>query len=295
MHYEVGHTVRIGNRPSNQDRVGVATGDGNVLLVLADGLGGYADGELAAQTLVDSVIEAYRRTSQPITQPLPFLDRLIRSAHAAVIDAGHRQTPPSKPCTTCVVCLVQKGTAWWAHVGDSRLYLLRQRTVVCRTRDHSYVEELCQQGLLRPGETVSHPKRNYITQCIGGTERQPRISHGPSTSLERADIILLCSDGLWSAVDEMTLAERLAEGELHEAVNDIAYQAEQVSYPHSDNISAVAFRWDGNRSYATPAAQGCIPCPQQSATTDAQMSNTSMAIREIERALEEFGHELKRD
>lgn len=294
MDYEIGQTVRIGNRPSNQDRVGIASGDGHVLMVLADGLGGYADGELAAQTLVDSVIERYLGSDHTVAEPARLLERLIRSAHEEVIGAGRRQTPPSNPCTTCVVCLVRKGVAWWAHVGDSRLYLLRHRAVVCRTRDHSYVEQLYQQGVLAPGETERHPKRNYVTRCVGGRGQYPGIAHGPATSLQRGDTILLCSDGLWGALGEGEFAGRLFEGPLDEAVGDIAYRAEQLSYPYSDNISALALRLESNGrdTLPQPHPQTRYPRPQPQVAHPEDSGLTS-AIREIERALEEFGPEMR--
>jgi serine/threonine protein phosphatase PrpC len=125
MKYQLEQSCRLGNREMNEDHVGVAETDDAVLLVLADGMGGYSGGKLASRTLVSSMIRQFKKMDLPIAHPQEFLKDLVAQAHATVIDAGKNHQPPMKPRTTCVICLIQEGCAWWAHVGDSRLYLFR--------------------------------------------------------------------------------------------------------------------------------------------------------------------------
>ena len=133
MKFQVGQATRTGNRKHNEDRIGIRADEDSVILVLADGMGGHAQGELAAETLVATILAAFDDEKKPVTRPDKFLPRVIKRAHDAVMDAGLKQDPPTTPCTTCVVCIIQDGNAWWAHVGDSRLYLMRNGSMEFHT------------------------------------------------------------------------------------------------------------------------------------------------------------------
>ena len=125
MKYQLSKTSRLGNRFVNEDRIGFAEHDDAVLLVLADGMGGYSGGQIASKTLVNRMLRQFQRSKLPSADPTTFLKDLVTDAHLAVLRAGSEQYPPIEPRTTCVVCLIQDNCAWWAHVGDSRLYLFR--------------------------------------------------------------------------------------------------------------------------------------------------------------------------
>ncbi len=243
MKYQIGKTSRLGNRVVNEDRLGVAETSERLLLVLADGMGGYRGGQLASGALVKSMLQQFKRHKGPIGDPTAYLKVLIDEAHQAVIRKGAEQYPPVQPRTTCVVCLIQQGRAWWAHVGDSRLYLFRDRRVLTRTRDHSKVEHLLQTGKLQPQDLRKHPQRNLVTRCVGTPEQLPKATFSEGTTLHKKDILLLCSDGLWEPVNGQEMAETLADNTLPKAVDRLAYQAEFHSYPSADNISVLALRW----------------------------------------------------
>ena len=120
MKYELAEYSLRGAREMNQDAIGYSERGNSVLLVLADGLGGHEGGELASELLVQAVIHAYQSVKQAmITQPSAFLALAILHAHRAINSMGKAQNPPIEPRTTCVLCLVQDGYAYWAHVGDS--------------------------------------------------------------------------------------------------------------------------------------------------------------------------------
>lgn len=244
MIYELGQVNRLGNRDSNQDRFQAIETDEGVLLVLGDGMGGQAFGEKAAQILVDTAQQHYLDAQRPIKEPKPFLDRILRSAHKAIVDFGERQRPAATPGTTGVLCLVQNNQAVWAHVGDSRLYLFQNGLPIYRTTDHSLVEMLYQKGEISRRQQDTHPKRNQVTQCLGGgliEEPEPTISNVVAIRVE--DVLLLCTDGLWGPMDDAVMGRLLCRpGNLDDIINGMAEQAEQLSYPHSDNISILALR-----------------------------------------------------
>ena len=242
MQYVIARTSRLGNRAINQDRVAALERDNTVMLVLGDGLGGKTGGEVAAQVMVDTIAQAFKEVKLPIRKPKEFLTEALHKAHFAVIDAGKKINPPINPGTTAVLCLVQDGSAWWAHVGDSRLYLFRGSVPIYRTRDHSYVEKLVERGHLSNDERSSHPLRNYMTRCIGLSDTVPEVTVSNEVTLHAGDVIMLCSDGLWEPIDEMQIGMKIIDGRFSDALDKLAQQAEETSYPSSDNISAVAIQ-----------------------------------------------------
>jgi serine/threonine protein phosphatase PrpC len=281
---------RLGNRPSNQDRWLVVEQPGRVLLAVADGMGGHARGDLAAQAAVDSLQRSFTRQQGRIADAAAFLQRALETAHLDVVDAGHSCSPPIRPRTTCVVCLVQDDQAHWAHVGDSRLYLLRSGRLVTRTRDHTPVENLLRRGDISEDELRTHPLRNSVNRCLGGTPALPKISLDRA-ALKTNDTLLLCSDGLWSALPEHRLIEIPSRAELGQIMERLSDEAQTATYPHTDNVSAVGLRWlsaAGSRRSApeSRAADGGA-APQSE-------DPLKSAIDDIHRAMLDYAAEMKR-
>lgn len=292
MKFLSAYTNRLGNRASNQDRCLVLQCDDRVLLVVADGMGGHPRGDLAAQAAVESLQRTFLGQRDAIAEPGAFLKSAFESAHLEVIDAGRSQEPPIDPRTTCVACLVQGEQAWWAHVGDSRLYLLRGGSMVIRTRDHTPVEELLQSGAIDESQLRTHPLRNSVSRCLGGSVRLPAVSIDHS-ELKPDDTLLLCSDGCWSAIPEEKLVAIPRYGDLERAVNQLADAADMASYPQSDNISVVCMRWlsaDGSGKRAS-AASGR---PQAQERVAGQVDPVQQAIDDIHRAMLEYAAEMKK-
>lgn len=240
MRYETASISRQGDRKENQDRCAVAGSGASILLLLADGMGGHPRGELAAQVFIDSLLRQFDEQREPVAPE--FLPQAFTLAHADIIAAGQEAMPPVEPCTTGVACLVGNGTACWAHVGDSRLYLLRNDAIQAHTRDHSYVEELIQLGEVAEADRERHPLRNYVTRALGGSAGPPEVTLTGSITLEPDDVLLLCSDGLWAALPEQRLFELTAADSLQAAVEALAREAETNSTPMSDNITLLALR-----------------------------------------------------
>jgi serine/threonine protein phosphatase PrpC len=236
----------IGNREENQDRVAVVTGSDAVLLIVVDGMGGHADGARAAAVATETVADAFRRTAQPVFDPQGFLHLAIGRAHTNLVRLGADQRLETRPRATCALCLFQDGLAYLAHVGDSRIYHLRQRQIHARTRDHSHVELLLQEGLITEEEMSDHPMRNFVESCLGGNVALPGMSVSSVRRLARGDVLLACTDGFWSGLDDNAVASLGAGGEpVEQGLRRLAEQAVRNNSPYSDNTSAVVLRWVG--------------------------------------------------
>lgn len=270
MSPRIGLARRLGNRRDNQDRVALEQRGDTFLLVLADGLGGLPRGELAAEIAVSTLTRRFVDSPLPIASPADFLRHGLDEAHRAIIHASERTGVTVIPRTTCVTCLIQAGRAWWAHVGDSRFYLIRDRSPVARTRDHSRVERLLQQGLIGEQDALHHPEINLLTQSLGG-DPAPPVPDQDEAGLEQGDTLLLCSDGLWNALHEREMVSLLSQHPASEAVQLLADAAEAASYPRSDNITLLAMNW---------------PLPAIEA------DDLDTAIRQVREALNEYGDEM---
>jgi serine/threonine protein phosphatase PrpC len=244
MRYSISQNSLPGTRKLNQDRLGYAERDNAVLMVVADGLGGYQGGELAAQTLVDTMIEYFERTRQSmIKDPAAFLVLAISYAHKKINRcASAAGIKVSLPRTTCVACLVQDGYAYWGHVGDSRLYHIRDRSVISRTVDDSTLDQMYNEGLI--SELEYRAGQAHLLRCVGG-EKRPEVNLGVETRLETGDILVLCSDGVWRAYSDRDLAKYASLESTDDSVDQLLSRAEKRFRRECDNLSALLFRWDG--------------------------------------------------
>ncbi len=244
MKYQITHYSLRGARRTNEDRVGYAERDNAVLIAVADGLGGHLGGEVAAEVLVQTLMHSFQSLRQSVIQrPSAFLALGILQAHHAIIARGKESPTPIEPRTTCVVCLVQNGYAYWAHVGDSRLYVIRQNHVLLRTQDHTAIEEMHQGGLLTEQEMLEHPQKGHLLNCLGGGIT-PTISVSEETLLQPGDMLLACTDGLWEAFGPEEIAQYLKTPALDEGMEEMLYSAVRKMKHGCDNVSAVCLRWE---------------------------------------------------
>ncbi len=245
MEIEFAEVSLTGDREDNQDRAAVAAGDGAALLVVMDGMGGHAHGARAAETGCKVVLELFRALPKPVFDPLGFLHLALGRAHAAVVTLGSKLAVDLRPRATCAVCLVQRSEAWWAHVGDSRVYHLRGGAVLARTRDHSHVEQLLREGSIREDEMRGHPMRNYVECCIGGEVALPEMSISRRQPLADGDALMVCSDGIWANLKDPEIAAfwKPGNGTCGASLAALAERAVAASAPHSDNASAASLVW----------------------------------------------------
>ena len=203
-----------GGRPDNQDRCGDGPTAAGHVWIVADGLGGHAAGELAADCAVAAVLRAL--AERPALGPGE-IERAFGAARDG-IRALQRERPAARGCrTTAVVLAIEGGRALWGHVGDSRLYHLRGGRVLDQTLDHSVPQALVQAGVLAADAVRHHPDRNRLLRSIGGDEPVEVALLGSPVGVEAGDAFLLCSDGFWELVDEAEMERSLAEA--HDAAD----------------------------------------------------------------------------
>ena len=174
------------------------------LAVIADGMGGYEGGQEASRLAVETVRHIYE--SEFDGHPRLTLIDALATAHQNIQRYAEEHPKFHGMGTTCTAVSIVDRELFFAHVGDSRLYLVRPDTVARLTRDHSYVGRLVESGIVRSEDAESHPQRHILTAALGsGKEIVPDSPDGP-VHLELGDTLVLCTDGLWSLVGEQDIA-----------------------------------------------------------------------------------------
>jgi serine/threonine protein phosphatase PrpC len=243
MQFTIFQDSRIGARRANQDRIAYTYGRDTLLLVVADGMGGHTGGEIAAQICVRLFIERFQREAKPILiNPFKFLQDSMTRAHEALVSYANQFSMLETPRTTCVAAVVQAGHAYWAHVGDSRLYLYRDARLIGETKDHSKVQYLVDQGLIAATEVARHPDRNRIFSCLGGMV-DPVIDLGKRTPLRNGDLVVMCSDGLWGVLSKEEIVTWLASQPILQSAPQMMREAERRAGADGDNLSVIVVRW----------------------------------------------------
>jgi serine/threonine protein phosphatase PrpC len=233
----------IGAREENQDRVATVVEPDIAMIAVFDGMGGHADGARAAELARKTLLQRFTAQTRPMLDPLAFLHQSLGAAHAGMVALGAQMPLELRPRATGAVCLVQDGTAWWAHVGDSRIYHLRSGHVIRRTRDHSHVELLVQEGLISSQQAQSHPMRNYVETCLGGDPLLPEMLIGRSIRVQAGDALLVCSDGFWAnLLDEDIAASLFSGAPLKTALLALAEFSVKRGGPTADNSTVAALR-----------------------------------------------------
>jgi serine/threonine protein phosphatase PrpC len=288
---------RLGKRRNNEDRLAHCYSRDALLMVIADGMGGHYYGEIAAQIAVQCMTEAFQREADTrIGDPFSFINRTMLSAHCAIFDFTTAHKLPDSPRTTCVACLIQDNVAYWAHVGDSRLYLIRGGKVLTRTRDHSRIQLMIDQGKITPAQAHTHPDRNKIYSCLGGSQ-DPKIELSRKTPLEAGDVIALCTDGLWGIYTDEMLATALQNENLMKVVPEIMEKADAHGGKNADNFSIVAVRWEDNYTETESESTSIIltqDMPLGAVTTRLDQFGrnskykTELTDEEIERAIDDI-------
>lgn len=230
---EFGHQTHVGLRREHNEDTYYADADLGLWLV-ADGMGGHENGEVASALARDTLVDAVRRGES--------LARAIQLADEEIIRHSNRRTQALPMGTTVAAIRVQPDDSFEvAWVGDSRVYLwdgaLRQLS-----QDHSYVRELIEQGAISPEQARTHPHRNVVTQALGVTDPQNLRVETVSGRLEPGQQILLCSDGLTEEVEDTAIGQILGRADLsaQEAVDHLILAA--LDGGGSDNVTVVVLR-----------------------------------------------------
>jgi PPM family protein phosphatase len=244
MRFTIFQDSKVGDRQGNEDRVGYSYSRDVLLMTIADGMGGHDMGEVAAEIAVSEITTRFQQEARNrLQRPFDFLVSAIQSAHRAIVSYADQKNMLECPRTTCVACVVQGGRAFWAHSGDSRLYVIRRGEIVAKTQDHSKVQQMIDAGRLTPEAAARHPDRNKIYSCLGGVV-PPQIDLGRDIRLETGDTILLSTDGFWAQIPPNILAMMLARQPITQLLPGLIGEAQRRAQGESDNISVVAMTWE---------------------------------------------------
>ncbi len=206
--------------------------------VIADGMGGYAAGEVASHILVETVRDIL---SSKVHFDETSLKEAILCANDAILQKVREHPSYTGMGTTATIFHRENDLFFWAHVGDSRLYLLREHSLKQITRDHSLVSDLVENGSITPDEARFHPKRNVITRAVGvATELMVDSGRFPATA---GDVLLLCSDGLTSVLSDDVIYELLDTPRMNGNVAELLIKKALEKESH-DNISALVVLYD---------------------------------------------------
>src|SRR4051812_27740065 len=167
MKFSVFQVSRKGGREKNEDRMGYCYTRESGLFVLADGMGGHPEGEVAAQLALQTISALYQKEARPaLRDPVEFLGLALMAAHHQIIRYASEKGMLDTPRTTVVAALLQAGTLTTVHCGDSRLYLVRDGALLTRTRDHSYLEQST-GGVVQ----MDRINRNILFTCLGSPSK----------------------------------------------------------------------------------------------------------------------------
>ena len=239
MKFSVFQVSRRGGRKKNEDRMGYSYTRESGLFVLADGMGGHPEGEVAAQLALQTISALYQKEARPaIKDTVEFLSQALMAAHHQILRYASEKGMLDTPRTTLVAAILQGPGATWVHCGDSRLYMVRDGELLTRTRDHSYIEQQSAAG----GQ-VEHINRNILFTCLGSPAKPIFDVTGP-VFLQQGDKLLLCSDGLWGSLSDAEIVQHLAFKGVSTAVPDLVEAALQAGGPHSDNVTVLAMEWE---------------------------------------------------
>lgn len=203
------------------------------LLIVCDGMGGHAGGSQASAIASEAVGQGFADLVETIG-PVNALRDSIKAANRQIIHFAERNTELRGMGTTCAVLAVSGNKAYIAHVGDSRVYRIRPQSVEQITKDHSYVQQMMDKGLLSPEQANQHPDANRLMRCLGGESDVDIDVIGPEPVLA-GDRYLLCSDGLWGQVSAIEIAAMSMAFSAQDAVNRLINLANERGGP--DNIS----------------------------------------------------------
>ena len=225
-------------REINQDYYYISTTDKLNLYILADGMGGYNGGEVASKLAIDSVKKYIENNFEKEKETKESILNLIKSAIEYANMIVYKKSKEVKELegmgTTIDVCLIYNNKIFIGHVGDSRIYRIRQNVMRKLTKDHSYVQKLIEDGTITREEAMTHPKKNMLMKALGCTPYvEPDVR---ARNYIVGDILIMCSDGLTNMVKEEEIYKTVIEDAV-EAPKKLIEQANKLG--GYDNITVI--------------------------------------------------------
>ena len=251
MRCDIASISRIGDRELNEDYAGFCRLEGGIVAVVCDGLGGHERGELASEAFARAVLDHSDELVSAAVQDRKAARKLIEAAFetgcAGLQTVLYRHGLGTDPQTTAVLLILRPDAALIGHIGDSRAYRLQGNQVLWRSRDHSTVQMLLDQGHITEDQMGDHPDQGRLLKSIGIARRdKPSVTYLPASAITtaetEAETWLLCTDGFWEHLRPRELASLTRAAELRQTLEDLAVTAETRANGRSDNVSAICLR-----------------------------------------------------
>lgn len=209
-HTTISHS---GGKKINEDAGGyLEVGAGRGCWVVADGLGGHGGGDVASRIVVDTILDAYRNNPEFSSA---HLGKMLEMAQHAILRRQDDYRLGGMR-STVVVLLLDGENAWWAHVGDTRLYHFANGRIIRQTRDHSVPQLMVDAGDIGYGDIRHHEDRNRLTRSLGNSDKVRTAIEGQPVAIGKGDAFLLCTDGFWEYITETKMEETLAKSDAPE-------------------------------------------------------------------------------
>lgn len=228
MNYQFASYTDIGKRENNEDSLGVQPIGNSLLAVVADGLGGHANGEIASRLAVDTIFQRLsheRIDEEALNNAILAADEAIRHSNIS----GH---------TTVAALWLENDFAVAAHVGDSRIYQFRDGKIVFQSEDHSVVQMAVLVGDLEPDAMRHHKDRNKLFRVLGEEETEAKVD-STELNVKPGDRFLLCSDGFWEPVDETQMLSSCCADTPEEWLKTMRQIIIEADDPRQDNSTAI--------------------------------------------------------
>jgi serine/threonine protein phosphatase PrpC len=292
--FSVFQISRKGGREKNEDRMGYCYTRESGLFLLADGMGGHPEGEVAAQIALQTISALFQKEARPSVRDVTeFLSVSLMAAHHQIMRYASEKGMLDTPRTTLVAAIVQGTQATWVHCGDSRLYAVRDGALLTRTRDHSYLEQQ-NAGVIR----MDRINRNILFTCLGSPTKPVFDITGP-IPLQQGDKLLLCSDGLWGSLEDRDIVRELSDKPVADAVPDLVEAALRNGGEHSDNVTVIALEWETPDAFESThgistdtISDGVFASTIQTGVLDTQVEDLDDAA--IERSIAEINEAIRR-
>lgn len=298
MRFAVYQVSRKGGREKNEDRMGYCYTRDSGLFALADGMGGHPEGEVASQLALQTLSAMFQQEAKPrLVDPLRFMHDAIIAGHHQLLRYATERALIDTPRTTLVACVLQGRAAYWAHCGDSRLYLVRGNKLVARTRDHSYSE--LQETLSQVVPLGERFNRNVLFTCLGSPGKPVIDTAGP-LMMQPGDRLLLCSDGLWGSVSDAAITEHLVKMPISDAAPELVELALRTAGAKSDNVTVLAVEWEAAEDGDSQAGVSTMSIGDEVFASTIQASLVGenppdeLDDAEIERSIREINEAIQR-
>ena len=240
-------STSIGGRDENQDFHGHLINNDCQLFVVCDGMGGHKGGQMAATLAVNTVIE-YIKTNIKQSDPQQCLEKAITFANTIIWTKGQEDKSYEGMGATIVAILFYDKKVIRAHVGDSRIYHLRNGDLVSGSGvsdDHSLVGEMVKRGIITAEEALTHPKRNVINRALG-IDENVEIEFLDIQNIQSGDLFILCSDGLLSHISNNEIVEFISQNNLPSKMSELlvakADERGKLNGGKHDNITVTVLK-----------------------------------------------------